>query len=252
MLTHTHRIAVLVLISASAAIGMLFVDPIPQDPAYHLFADTRTFAGIANGWNVLSNLPFVFVGLYGLWRYRSLSEAKSEHGYLALCLGALLIGAGSSWYHLAPDTGTLLWDRLPMTIAFMATLSLLLDERVVPASNRSTLWPLLIAGAAAALYWAWTESIGHGDLRPYAVIQFLPLALIPLILVFFKSGYLSNAWLGSALALYVVAKSFEFLDRQVYEIATLGGHSLKHVLAAASLLCIILAVPAGRGSGRRN
>ena len=32
--------------------------PVPQDPAYHCFADGRPLLGIPNFWNVLTNLPF--------------------------------------------------------------------------------------------------------------------------------------------------------------------------------------------------
>ncbi|HSE49381.1 MAG TPA: hypothetical protein VLA96_09265, partial [Terriglobales bacterium] len=44
----------------------LLVPPIHQDPAFHQFADRRTLLGIPNGLDVLSNLPFVVVGLLGL------------------------------------------------------------------------------------------------------------------------------------------------------------------------------------------
>ena len=33
--------------------------------------------------------------------------------------------------------------------------------------------PLLLAGVAAVLYWHVTEQAGHGDLRPYLLVQFL-------------------------------------------------------------------------------
>ena len=48
--------------------GVLLLDPIPQDLAYHEFADRRTFAGIPNLLDVLSNLPFLVIGLTGLYQ----------------------------------------------------------------------------------------------------------------------------------------------------------------------------------------
>jgi hypothetical protein len=45
---------------------MLRLPPIPQSPAYHLFADQRTWFGIPNFLNVISNLPFAIVGLIGV------------------------------------------------------------------------------------------------------------------------------------------------------------------------------------------
>ena len=39
------------------------VDPITQYPSYHNFADTRTFFGIPNFFDVISNIPF-FMGKF--------------------------------------------------------------------------------------------------------------------------------------------------------------------------------------------
>src|SRR5215472_12695351 len=54
-------------LAAIAVLAMLFVPPIHQDPAYHHFADQRTLFGIPNFFNVVSNLPFLFVAIWG-WR----------------------------------------------------------------------------------------------------------------------------------------------------------------------------------------
>jgi hypothetical protein len=102
------------LISAAVLAAM---SPIVQDQAYHAFADTRRLLGIPNVWNVVSNLPFVAVGAAGVALLRKDAAAT------ALFVGILLTGFGSSYYHLAPDDGTLFWDRLPMTIGFMALLA---------------------------------------------------------------------------------------------------------------------------------
>ena len=60
MLSSTKRIypllALLGLMGASLA-GLPFLPPIPQDQAYHQFADHRTLLGIPNFWNVVSNVP---------------------------------------------------------------------------------------------------------------------------------------------------------------------------------------------------
>ena len=40
--------------------------PIPQDPEYHRFADTRALGGIPNAGDVLSNLALVLAGVFGL------------------------------------------------------------------------------------------------------------------------------------------------------------------------------------------
>lgn len=219
------------VVAAAAVLAAFFHAPIPQDLAYHAFADTRSFAGIPNVWDVLSNLPFLAVGLYGLTR-----RVQPKTAYLTLCGGVLLVSLGSAYYHYAPSNETLLWDRLPMTIAFMALFSMLLEERV---THRKTLIPLLALGLASAFYWSWTD-----DLRPYLLVQFLPLLLLPLILALYAPRYLSTRLLLCAFGLYVAAKLFEHYDRSVLAWLPLSGHTIKHLVSGAATLSLVLAVPA--------
>jgi hypothetical protein len=247
MSSHDKRVSLLVLVSVAAVVAMFFAGPVPQDPGYHLFADTRRIGGVANFWNVVSNLPFFAAGVFGMLRISTLVHKESRWGYLILCAAVMLVALGSAYYHAAPANDTLLWDRLPMTVAFMALLSLLLGERVLRTYHHYLLWPLVTAGIGAALYWSWSESLGRGDLRPYVLVQFLPVVLMPLILCLFRQRYLSNSLLLASFGWYVVAKALELFDGQVYA-ATGGmsGHAIKHVAAAVAVLCIIYAVPARR------
>lgn len=241
MLIHQYRTPLLLLVTAAAIIATFFHAPIPQDPAYHLFADARSLAGVPNFGDVFSNLPFLLVGLYGLSRARRLKEPRCAVAYTTLCAGVLLVSVGSAYYHWNPSNATLLWDRLPMTVAFMALFSMLIEERVVKSTR--TLYPLIAAGVASAVYWYWSETKGAGDLRPYLLVQFLPIILMPVILVLFPRKYLSNKLLAGALVLYCVAKVFETCDRGVLEaLGFASGHTLKHLLAGAATLCIIRAV----------
>ncbi|MCM2303058.1 MAG: ceramidase [Elusimicrobia bacterium] len=231
-----HSAAVLIAISAVAVVALSLHAPIPQDPAYHAFADVRSFAGIPNFADVLSNLPFLLVGLYGLTRRPA---PRMKTGYLVLCAGIALVSLGSAYYHLSPTSATLLWDRLPMTVAFMALFALLLEDRVTDAK---TLVPLVAAGLASALYWHLTD-----DLRPYILVQFLPIALMPLILLSYPKKNLDGKALMLGVALYAAAKALELYDRPVLEaLGALSGHSLKHLAAGAASLCVIRAVPSGR------
>ena len=63
-------------ICLAGALALLLHAPIPQDPSYHSFADTRTILGIPNFWNVISNAPFLFVG-----SARALSSSSSTGGF---------------------------------------------------------------------------------------------------------------------------------------------------------------------------
>ncbi len=147
---------------------------IPQRPEYHAFADQRTVLGIQNGLNVLSNLPFLLVGIAGIGvvllagaRRSALRAAGILWPYAALFLGTALTAFGSGHYHLNPNNQSLVWDRLPMAIGFMGLLGAVIGERVGPRPAQVLFGPLVLAGVASVFYWRQTELLGRGDLRPY-------------------------------------------------------------------------------------
>lgn len=241
------QVAILVAVSLLAIFVMLLLEPIPQDPGYHNFSDDRQLFGISNFWNTVSNVAFVLMGILGLTRASRLTRRETKPGYMVLCSGVLLVGFGSAYYHLEPSNESLVWDRLPMTIAFMALFVMMLEERVLKKRRPFLLPILILAGALSVFYWAVSEAAGRGDLRPYALVQFLPVALIPLIILLFRRKYLSNSLLLSAFLLYFVAKAFEHFDAEIFSaLGYLGGHPLKHIVAAAAALCTICAVPVQR------
>jgi hypothetical protein len=222
----------------------MFIPPIPQDPGYHLFADSRTFLSVPNFWNVASNVPFVLVGLAGLL----FMQKGNRHGfsnalrpaYVVFFAGVLLTGFGSAWYHLAPDNRTLVWDRLPMTLAFMGLFTIVIGEHISERAARKLLLALLAAGAASVLYWAVSETRGGGDLRPYVLVQFLPLILIPLILFMYRSQFDRTAFIWWVVVAYATSKLFEHYDHGIFGLGGIvSGHSLKHLVAALAPLILL-------------
>jgi hypothetical protein len=227
--------------AVAAAIGAACLPRIPQDPGYHLFADARAVLGVPGGLNVLSNLAFAVVALAGLvLLYRGgavIQESGERWAWQAFFVGIGLTSLGSTWYHLAPSTDTLLWDRLPMAIAFLALLAATVAERIGPKVGARPLGPMLLAGIAAVLFWAATERAGAGDLRPYVVVQFFPLLAIPLLLALYRPRY-SHGWLYLvALGVYALAKVAELTDAEIFHGTgrLVSGHTLKHLLAAAAV-----------------
>ena len=224
---------------------MFLFDRMPQDAQYHFFADTETLAGWANFWNVISNAPFLVVGAFAFWRVPRLAERECRSAYVVLATGITLVSFGSAYYHDAPANTTLFWDRLPMTVAFMALFSIILGERVISAYKTAVLLLLVSLGMAAVVYWSWTEANGRGDLRPYAVVQFLPLILMPFIMLLFPRKYLNNHYLLYGFAWYLIAKLLEQYDHQILAVTNvIGGHPLKHIAAALAALYVVAAVPA--------
>jgi ceramidase len=222
-------LVVLLGVMAVTLIALLLVPPIPQDQSYHLFADQRTLLGVPNFWNVVSNLPFIAVGAVGLWQFHR------DPAVIMIFLGIFLTGFGSSYYHWHPTDGTLFWDRLPITLAFMAILAVVIEERVNARAGAILLWPLLAVGALSLLLWRWND-----DLRLYAWVQFFPCLALPVIFLALPPKYTGTSWWIIAAVLYALAKLLEYFDRAVYSAgALLSGHTLKHLAAAAACYAIL-------------
>jgi Ceramidase len=233
---------VLALVAAAATGAMFLIDPTAQDPAFHLFADRRAVLGIRNFWNVATNLPFLLAGAAGLVAARRLAAPELGLHYRVLCAAVALVAVGSASYHLEPSTRTLIWDRLPMTAAFMALMSAVVADRVSWVAGRALLWPLVVAGIASIAWWVRTEAAGAGDLRPYALVQFLPMLLIPLMIVMWRGEGLSPRRLWMALGAYALAKLAEHFDAAIFAATgRVGGHALKHLAAALAAWWIIRA-----------
>lgn len=225
------------------AIGALLIHgPVDQIAHYHAFADRRAWFGIANAADVLSNLGFGIVGIAGmhlLWRSRLDPAMQPGLAGYGLFFAALFLTAfGSSWYHLAPDNARLVWDRLPIALACGGLLAAVWRE-TTGSGRWLPLW-LGVVAVASVGWWRHTDLQGMGDLRPYLLLQLLPLVLIPLLQYQARRPVSERMAFGAAIALYVVAKACELADHAVFEaIGALSGHTLKHLFA--SLAAAVLA-----------
>ncbi len=186
--SNAMKLAILTIFAAITAAGVLNLPPIVQNPNYHHFADSRHLLGLQNGLNAATNLPFLVLGLIGLRTSRNWSAR-------AAWIGSIAIAFGSTWYHGAPSSQRLFWDRLPMAFTFLSFLAVLLQQRI----GRNLLLPLVVFGVWSVCYWQAT-----GDLRPYVLAQFFPLLAVPLILVLFP-GEGNKCWCWT-IGLYALAK----------------------------------------------
>ncbi|MEA1890650.1 MAG: ceramidase domain-containing protein [Pseudomonadota bacterium] len=228
---------------------LFYIDPVSQDPAYHLFADVRSLFGISNFNNVVSNAGFAIVGVIGVFvilgaKQKSLFRQRYDTWpYLIFFTGVALISVGSSYYHLEPSNERLLWDRLPMSVAFMAFCSAVIADRIHNRLGNIWLLALLVVlGMLSLVYWYVTESQGHGDLRFYAFVQFYPILMLPVVLWLFPGHrYTAGRFLGWVIAWYTLSKVLEYYDKEVFDYFghIISGHTLKHLAAGAGTLVVL-------------
>lgn len=241
----SQRINTGLLLGLTAVVAVIFslLPRIPQPQSYHLFADHRSFLGITNFGDVVSNVPFGIIGIWGLLfplrpspgqlKERFL-DSHERWPYVLVFIGLLLTAFGSSYYHLSPNNARLVWDRLPMTIAFMAMVAAIISERI---SLRTGLWllpMLLLVGMGSVLQWYASEARGAGDLRFYAAVQTYS-ALVLLLALVFPKRYTRTSDLAVVVGFYALAKALETLDKPIFAVGHIvSGHTLKHLAAAAA------------------
>jgi hypothetical protein len=233
--------------TAASLLAAWLVPPMPQPVDYHDFADQRTLLGVDNCLDCVTNVGFAIAGLAGFYVLR---RRRARFGqpvelvpYVAFFVGVLLTAIGSTYYHLAPDNERLVWDRLPMTIAFMSLIAAQIVERISVRAGLALLGPLVAIGMASVLYWIVTEWAGAGNVVPYAVLQGYAVVALLLITMTHPSRYTHGNDLYWVFAGYVAAKVLEHFDREIYAVGeVISGHSLKHVAAAIAglLVCRIL------------
>lgn len=232
-----RELALVVLLLAPLGIMLTVMAPIPQDPAYHALADDRALLGVPNFANVISNLPFLIVGWMGLRLCLSGHGQGATRAWTVFFLGVLLVAFGSGYYHAQPNSETLAWDRLPMTIAFMALFAALVAEHVRPEFEHGMLRGAILVGLVAVGWWRYTD-----DLRLYAWVQFAPLVALVYIALAFPARYSHRGYMVAGLVFYALAKVAEHWDAAFFSAAggIISGHSLKHLLAALAPYCVYL------------
>jgi hypothetical protein len=237
----TWGMAPLALFALAVFVAIAVFPPLPQQQAFHRFADDRTFFCIANFFDVVSNIPFLLIGCWGLYivwhdhppQRNTFIDPIERWPYLLCFLGVTLTSLGSAYYHLAPDDARLVWDRLPMTIGFMSLLSATVVDRIDVRAGLRLLSPLLLIGAGSVVYWRWSQLGGAENLLPYAAVQYGSIGAIVLMALIFPSRYTRGADIFGVVAIYAAAKVTETLDVRIYALGQfVSGHTLKHLIAA--------------------
>lgn len=223
---------------ALTAIGVL-LPPIQQDPQYHRFADQRSWLGIPHAADVLSNIAFVVVGVFGLARSARASLGNATRLCLSfVAIGLVLAGFGSAWYHADPSDASLAWDRLPMTIVLAGVIGAAMSERIGERAGFVALFALVVVGIASVLCWRVT-----GNLTPYAVFQFGGIALLMMVLLTTPARADPFPWTW-IVGWYAIAKIAEVGDAFIWQATdgVVAGHAIKHIAAAAAGAALFIGV----------
>jgi len=227
----------------------LFSTPLTQSQEYHRFADARMWLGIPNAADALSNLAFLSVGIAGLafLRREWLAGVRAHfvtrieivlYGVFFAAVAATALG--SAYYHLAPDDARLVWDRLPMAVAFMSFVAAVAAERVDPHVAYRLCVPLIVVGVASVAWWRLSALAGCENLRPYLAVQYGAMAMVFAMTVLFRSRYTWGASLFAVLAAYAASKLLELYDGEIFVLGSwFSGHTLKHLVAAAASFGIL-------------
>lgn len=233
------------------------------------FADRHAWHGLPNAMDVLSNLPFVAIGIWGLrwlhWLDRAhedaldaapLPQAGAHLPVNALdCAwvffaGLILTAAGSAFYHLQSDGMRLAAERAGMAVAFSGLVGLAVCERVSARAGWPAAWFTMVGGLLAA-------AVCHrtGNALPWALVQFGGMALIVILSLAKPLNGAIGLKLGWVIFFYAMAKLFEVSDQAIYDVTQdlISGHSLKHLTAALAALPVLHGLQAmGRQTLRHN
>jgi len=233
-----------VIITVGAIVILAVHGRIAQPGHYNEFADQSGAFGIHHAADVFSNAGFALVALWG-WlalRPRRASDQLRAGwpGYRLFLIGLFLTAFGSGFFHLAPDNARLIWDRLPIALACAG---LLVGVRGDTQPGLKTEIEAIVLGlfaVASVAWWVYTDNSGADDLRPYLLLQGLPLVLIPLWQAIHRAPRADRIAFAAAMALYVLAKVAELHDHEIANaLGFVSGHTLKHLIATTATAAVV-------------
>jgi hypothetical protein len=239
--TQVRRQVWLIIAAVLVLYGLLRMSfgPLPQDPSYHLLADTRTFLGvIPRAGDALTNLAILVSGLFGLALRSRMTVAPEERPALNMRIAATILTTfGSAYYHWAPSNATLVWDRLPLAIVLISVLALVMGDRLHPLFARHGIWPMTALALASVIVWGISETMGQGDLLLYLIVRVGAGIAIALLVILRRPRHTGTRWLVAALIGEILMAALERHDHEIFQLTNgwVSGHNLKHVMVGVAL-----------------
>lgn len=222
--------------------------------SWHTFAKHLTkvdspplYFGIPHSLNGLSTIFLIIIGGYWLrWLMIQPSPLKYNPKYFyelriykLLFIICIFIGLGSGYSHLIPNTSTLFWSYLPLSMAMMCLLSGLIADRINLKLGLHCCVPFVFIGMVTVFYWRITQIHGFEDPRWCILTTYAPLLMVLLIMVVspHKKGgkYLVNASLC-----FMVSHGMSWVDNALYVLTKemMTGYCLKHIYMGAAFFYI--------------
>ncbi|XP_018446743.1 uncharacterized protein LOC108818307 isoform X2 [Raphanus sativus] len=198
---------------------LLFITPkVPLHSfRHHVFADKRNFMGVPNTLNVMTNFPFLIIGVLGFvlcvgGSFFNISLKGEIWGWTLFYASVSSLAFGSAYYHLKPDDNTIVWDTLPFF------------GRESGGESRIEL-PRLAS----------VHFISQRCLR-----QLIPCLAIPIMTVLLPPKYTHSRFWLLATAAHSVSKIEGLADSKIYNANgyIISGHSLGHLCSALSMLLL--------------
>lgn len=240
--TRRAEVALLLAVAALAVLAALL--PAAALPAgYHDFADQRAWAGLPHAMDVLSNLPFAAMGVWGLAWLRRVPTGRigvAQRGLAALFFVGLIVTTFcSAGYHLEPDHAGLCGDRVGMSLAFAGVLGLAAADRIGARAGVALAVCIALAAPATALI-DWLA----GNMTPWAVLQGGGLVLLAALALRRPQPRALGFSIIGVIAFYAVAKALELADAPIFALTQqiISGHSAKHVVAALAAWPVVRAL----------
>ncbi|KAJ9183581.1 hypothetical protein P3X46_007414 [Hevea brasiliensis] len=211
---------------------LMFATPkIPLSNHHHHFADMRNFFGVPNTLNVITNFPFLIVGVVGFilslqGYFFNISLRGEVWGWVLFFGGIVGVAFGSAYYHLKPDDSRVIWDTLPMMIAYSSLFSSFVVERVGQRVGLTCLFGMLFVVLLSTAY-----ARIFNDLRLCMMFQLIPCIAIPGMTFLYPPKYTHSIYWLWAAGVYLLAKFEAAFDRKIYHanLYFISGHSLEHL-----------------------
>lgn len=218
--------------------------PLALDISPYEFACDGTLMGIPHFWNVVTNIPFLLIGIWGTREVRRLKQAgrRTSFNWLGIWVSTACIGLGSGAYHLFLTPFGLGLDRLAIAalIAFLLAHVAHVIHGIGP-SRRLTFWLVLVSETTVVVWMLGGSPWFYGVLQAAAGVGILLVVLRADLRA--RRGVRHLSVRPGPLYLfalcYGLAKVCELLDEEVCTwTGWIGGHPLKHVFAALGLLLL--------------